>query len=78
MGGHGGRRGQRIRLRRASAGYECKPSYCEPNGNRFAIQRLGTLMNRPEYSAGTEFDGTFTDSDLAITTVPDDLSNGEA
>ncbi len=53
-----------------------KPSYCEPNGNHVAIQSLGTLMNRPEHCAGTEFDGTFTNPNLGITTVADDLSNG--
>ncbi len=55
-----------------------KPSYCEPNGNHVAIQSLGTLMNRPEHCAGTEFDGTFTNPNLAITTVPQELSNGDA
>jgi hypothetical protein len=55
-----------------------KPSYCEPNGNHIAVQSLGTLMNRPEHCAGTEFDGTFTNPNLAITTVADDLSNGNA
>lgn len=53
-----------------------KPSYCEPNGNHVAIQSLGTLMNRPEHCAGTEFDGTFDNPNLGITTVADDLSNG--
>lgn len=53
-----------------------KPSYCEPNGNHVAIQSLGTLMNRPEHCAGTEFDGTFENPTRAITTVASDLSNG--
>lgn len=55
-----------------------KPSYCEPNGNHIAIQSLGSLGNRPEHCAGTEFDGTFTNPNLAITTAIPDLSNGTA
>jgi hypothetical protein len=55
-----------------------KPSYCEPNGNHVAIQSLGSLGNRPEHCAGTEFDGTFTNPNLAITTAVPELSNGTA
>lgn len=53
-----------------------KPSYCEPNGNHIAINSLGTLNNRPEHCAGTEFDGTFTNPTLGITPVAQDMSNG--
>jgi len=55
-----------------------KPSYCEPNGNHVAFQSLGTLMNRPEHCAGSEFDGTFTNPNLGIATVAQDLSDGTA
>ncbi len=53
-----------------------KPSYCEPNGNHVAFQSLGPLPNRPEHCAGTDFDGTFANPNLAIATVASDLSNG--
>ena len=55
-----------------------KPSYCEPNGDHVAFQSLGTLLNRPEHCAGSEFDGTFTNPNLGLATVAQDLSDGTA